>query len=554
MLVTNGSTKGCSQKPEDSNKKDSRARLPVPLKYILKLVDKLIPRHIPVAIKLAISIGIMLTLVMTLLGAVIVHNQTNLIRTQITNRTNTLVQTHANSLGDLITQAQMSENPDNTHVSRGKPDPMGKQNLLLTLKVITTQLTNDKEIVGAAIYSSQRKELSKTGINPFDKNAPYAGKEASFLKNESRRILEWGEEYIKQNKLNPMTFISPIYLQNTVVGYALITFKHDLLDQAIANAVQSIVIATLIMILLGIMLSYILGRRLTKPLYLLTEASEAIARGNYNHRLPEQRNDEIGYLMTSFNNMAQGLYQKERVEKAFSRHVAPSIAKEIIDNMEDLTPGGKHVRASVLFVDIVGFTSISETMTPEGIAQLLNEFYTNINKVSQEYNGVIDKFMGDCAMAVFGIPNDDQEHAYNSIACAVTIQKLLKKLNKSRKDKRMFPISFRIGVNTGEMLAGNMGSAERTQYTVVGDSVNLASRLCTVAPSDKIIISGETCHLTGMQDKIVAVQHERMRIRGVTNPVNTYLVEDLKEPYLQRSNEIIEKIIKGQKKQEAVNK
>lgn len=554
MLVTNGSSKGCKQKPEDSATTNPPAFSPAPYKNTTDSNDELVPKYIPVAIKLAISIGIMLTLIMSLLGAVIIHNQTKLIRTQLTDRTNTLVQTHANSLGDLITQAQMNDTSVNSDKTpKPKSGLLTKQNLLLTLQVITKQLTNDNEIVGAAIYSAQRKTLSKTGINPFDKASPYAGKEESFLKDDPR-ILEWGKEYITKHKINPMTFISPIYLQNTIVGYASITFKHDLLDQAIANTVKSIVIATLIMMLLGIMLSYILGRRLTKPLYLLKKASEAIAQGNYQHRLPEHRNDEIGYLMSSFNKMAEGLYQKEKVEKAFSRHVAPSIAKEIINNMEDLSPSGKHVNASVLFVDIVGFTSISESMSPEGIAQLLNEFYTNINRVCQEYNGIIDKFIGDCAMAVFGIPHEDKEHAFNSIACAVTIQKLLIKQNEIRKQNRMFPISFRIGVNTGDMLAGNMGSAERIQYTVVGDSVNLASRLCAVAPSDKIIISGETCHLAELKDKIVTTQHECIRIRGVTNPVNTYLVEDLQEPYLNYSNEIIRKILQGHNKQEAVNK
>ena len=340
-----------------------------------------------------------------------------------------------------------------------------------------------------------------------------------------------------------MSFISSIELQNTVVGHALVTFNHDLLNRSIQNAVQSIIIATLLMILLGIILSYVLGRRLTKPLYHLMDASEAIGRGNYSYRLPERRNDEIGFLMSAFNAMAQGLYQKAQVEEAFSRHVAPSIAKEIIENMDELSIGGKHVHASVLFVDIVGFTAISESMPPEGVAKLLNEFYTNINKISKAYNGVIDKFMGDCAMVVFGIPNEDEEHVFNSIACAVAIQKLMRKQNRLRKQTGLFPISYRIGVNTGEMLAGNMGSTERIQYTVVGDSVNLASRLCAVAPSDKIIITEETYNLAGIRRKIVAHKHERMRIRGITNPVNTYLVQDLQDPYLNQSNSIIRSII-----------
>ncbi len=548
MLVTNGESKSYSD-DKNAEIKDPRENLPVLIKYLLKFSDKLMPKHIPVAIKLAVSIGVMLTLIMSLLGAVIIHNQTKLIRNQITLQGSTLVQTLANSLGELITQAQMDDNknPENANNSKFKPLDNEK---LLTLNVITTRMTTSPEILGAVVYGAKGEVLASEGVTPFSKNAPFANQEKSYL-DGNLKIFEWKWSHFARGDLSAMSFINPIELQNTVVGHALVTFNHDLLNRSIQNSVHSIIIATLLMILLGIILSYILGRRLTKPLYHLIDASHAIGRGNYNYRLPERRNDEIGYLMSSFNSMAQGLLQKAQVEKAFSRHVSPTIAKEIINNMDKLNIGGKHVHASVLFVDIVGFTAISESLAPEGVAKLLNEFYTNVNKISQAYDGVIDKFMGDCAMVVFGIPHEDENHVFNSIACAITIQKLMKIQNRHRESIKLFPIKFRIGVNTGEMLAGNMGSSERIQYTVVGDSVNLASRLCAVAPSDKIIIAEETYNLAGLRRKVIASSYERMRIRGVSNPVNTYVVQDLQEPYLQLSNKVIQTIMEEQEKEKA---
>jgi len=523
MLLTDNESK--SFKKSKEHKQEDIKSLPKSVQLLLRLFGKILPTHIPVAIKLAISIGIMLTVVMTLLMALILHNQTKLFSDQITQRGSSQVLLVSKLVSELMTRAQSTET-----TSDNKIGSIENQNLLLTLKVMTTQMTTNPGILGAVIYSSDGKILSSEGIDPFSSNAPHANMQKRFLDNDLR-ILEWHWKKSPRGEISAISFISPIKLQNIIVGHAMVTFNHDILDSAISNMVQFIIIATLFMILLGIVLSYILGRRLTRPLFHLIEASREIGLGNYSYRVPERRNDEIGYLMSSFNQMAQGLFQKEQVEEAFSRHVSPTIAKEIIANMDEHTVATKNVHASVLFVDIVGYTSMSEAMPPEAVAQMLNEFYTSICKISKPYKGTIDKFMGDCAMVVFGIPEEDENHVFNSVACALCFQMLMKQQNRIRQKQGKQAIHFRIGVNTGDMIAGNMGSSDRIQYTVVGDSVNLASRLCAVAPSDNIIITDDTYNLAGLRNKINALNHERMRIRGISNPVNTYLVQDLQEPF-----------------------
>ncbi len=510
--------------------------LPSTARFILRLFNRITPKYIPVAIKLALSIGILLTLVMTLLGGVIIHKQTQLMRNQIKLQGSTLVQTLAKSLGDPMILALPSDK------ALSKNDPLDKRALLLTLKTMVTQITTSPGILGASVYSDDGKVLSSRGINPFVKDAPYEKQRKLYLTDRLKN-LEWKWADSPQGYVSAITFISPIKLQDTTFGHAVVTFNHELLDNSIADVIQSIIIATLLMILLGIIISYILGRRLTRPLYDLMEASREIGHGNYSYRLPEQRRDEIGYLMKSYNTMAQGLYQKAQVEDAFSRHVSPSIAKEIIANMDRNLLSTKHVHASVLFVDIVGFTAISESMSPERVAHLLNEFYTGISKVSKLYQGTIDKYMGDCAMVVFGIPEQDEDHVFHSIACGVAFRKLMLRYNELREQKGLTPIHFRIGVNTGDMLAGNMGPAERIQYTVVGDSVNLASRLCAVAPADSVIITDNTYNLSGLRLKLKASKHECIEIRGITEPVNTYLVQDLHERYSGKLDQEIDRIV-----------
>lgn len=523
MLLTDNETKSFA-KNEEHLEEDLKS-LPKSVQLLLRVFNKVLPSHIPVAIKLAISIGIMLSLVMTLFAAVIIPHMTKVISKQITQSGNAQVSLLAKIVSEPMTRAQVTEQMPDT-----KSDTLDNQSLLLTLKTMTTQTTTNPGVLGAVIYSAKGEVLSSEGINPFNNNAPYANTQKRFL-DKNLRILEWKWAKSPRGDLSAISFIRPIRLQNTYVGHAMVTFNHDILEITISNMVQFIIIATLFMILLGIVFSYVLGRRLTRPLYSLIDASREIGLGNYSYRVAERRNDEIGYLMSSFNQMAQGLYQKEQVEEAFSRHVSPTIAKEIISNMDEHNVGTRSVHASVLFVDIVGYTAMSESLPAEAVAALLNEFYTSICKVAKPYNGTIDKFMGDCAMVVFGIPEEDENHVFNSIACALCFQKLMTQQNYIRKTKGQLPIHFRIGVNTGDMIAGNMGSSDRIQYTVVGDAVNLASRLCAVAPSDNIIITDDTYNLAGMRNKINALNHERMRIRGISNPVNTYLVRDLQEPY-----------------------
>lgn len=472
-----------------------------PTGWIRSLAKQWLPSSLPVSTKLAISIGIMITIGMSLLGAVIIHNQTKLINQQIYTYGSTLV----------------------NQMAQASKDSMLANDTLL-LDVLTYNLATAEDILGTAIYSAEHKIISSTGRNPFEPYAPYTGQEKNQLYG-SLRILDWEWKHSPSGALDAVSFITPINFKDVTLGYAMISYNRKSMTQAISESVRSIVAATIILILLGIVMSYLLGRRLTRPLDRLMDASRAMELGQYDYQIQGTRNDEIGHLMNSFNLMARGMLQKSQVEDAFSRHVPPSVASEIINNLEPIKLGGKHVVASVMFVDIVGFTAKSEAMTPHGVAELLNEFYTIITQTAHLYKGTIDKYMGDCAMLIFGIPEDDNDHVFHSIAYAVFLQRLMERRNAQRISRGESPVHLRVGVNTGEMLAGNMGSRERLQYTVVGDAVNLASRLSSQANADQIIISEETYKLPGIEAQIMATKHQSVRIRGKSEMITTYIVD-----------------------------
>jgi adenylate cyclase len=166
-----------------------------------------------------------------------------------------------------------------------------------------------------------------------------------------------------------------------------------------------------------------------------------------------------------------------------------------------------------------------------------------ISNASTLYKGTIDKFIGDCAMIVFGVPERDPQQHFHAIACAMLIQKTTQKLNEIRRASGRQEVHFRIGINTGSMLAGNMGSHDRMQYTVVGDSVNLASRLSNIAGPDEVIIQEQLYNQLDVHTRVIAHKHGEIPIRGKSLGVKTYIVEDVAMDYQKKMDRQIDQLI-----------
>jgi adenylate cyclase len=252
-----------------------------------------------------------------------------------------------------------------------------------------------------------------------------------------------------------------------------------------------------------------------------------MGNGELRFRFKERRDDELGQLMSAFNDMAEGMLEKSQVMDALSRYVSPGVAKEILANLNDIELSGKRIDGSVIFADIVGFTQIAEEIRPEEVVSILNRYFTLITRACELNNGMVDKYLGDGIMLVFGAPQPDENHRFNAISCALLMQRLVDHENMQREKQGLFPVKFRIGINSGTMLAGNMGSRERMEYTVVGDTVNLASRLCSISNSGQIVISRDMYLHPKVEERVIAGEYQSIRLRGIREPVSTYLVESL---------------------------
>lgn len=215
---------------------------------------------------------------------------------------------------------------------------------------------------------------------------------------------------------------------------------------------------------------------------------------------------------------------KEKVKTAMGKYMSEDVMKRVVQNIDNLGLGGKKATVTVLFADIRGFTSMSEQMTAQEVSEILNEYFTEMEPIITEHNGIINKFIGDAVMAIFGEPIQDKNHAQNAVKCACKMLDRVKELQKKWALEGKPKIDIGVGINTGEVFVGNIGSINRMEYTVIGDTVNLASRLESYNKTykTKLLISSTTYE----EVKAIAdtIKISDVQIRGKANKMDIYEV------------------------------
>ena len=220
----------------------------------------------------------------------------------------------------------------------------------------------------------------------------------------------------------------------------------------------------------------LIGRSVAEPVDELRAAAQAVTRGQFDVQVPLRRADEFGALIGEFNQMMTELLEKERLRQTFGAHVGRKAAEEILTRDPGL--GGTEQEVTVMFVDIRSFTARSAHLSPTEAVGLLNEFLREmVEAVEGEHSGMINKFLGDGFMALFGIGSNIGNHADEALAAAGSIQRTMAELNKARTARGEDSIQIGIGINTGPAIVGSIGSPERMEFTVIGNTVNVASRI-----------------------------------------------------------------------------
>ncbi|MCL4460421.1 MAG: HAMP domain-containing protein [Nitrospirae bacterium] len=240
-----------------------------------------------------------------------------------------------------------------------------------------------------------------------------------------------------------------------------------------------------------------LSRFLTRPIKTLHQATQSLMGGDYSLQLTPSSHDELGDLTEGFNQMVKELHHKELLQNALIRYVSHDMAERILLNPELIHLGGIRQEVVVLFADIRNFTRLSNILTPEQTVAILNEYYGFLIRVVLDYQGSVNNIMGDGFMAVFGIPEFLPDHPRIALECATALREAIKTCSKSRMERNLPIAEFGMGIHIGDGIVGNIGSGMRMEYTVVGQTVNVASRLETLAQPSEILVSMDLCDRAG---------------------------------------------------------
>ena len=248
---------------------------------------------------------------------------------------------------------------------------------------------------------------------------------------------------------------------------------------------KTIILIGLTSLVIGLLVVWLLTNRIVFPVRLLVRGTQEVAAGNYDYKVDNDSKDEIGELGRAFNTMAEGLRDKDRIKNLFGRYVPEAVVEGLISDRGALAPLERE--ATVLFADLAGFTQMTELSGPAGIIDILNAYFDDATKLISEQCGVVTQFQGDAVMAIFNVPLEDPEHVRHAMRAALAIQECV-----AQKKYRGKALKVRIGINTGMLIAGNVGGGGRQSYTVHGDTVNLAARLEAMNKQlgTEILISG----------------------------------------------------------------
>ena len=274
-------------------------------------------------------------------------------------------------------------------------------------------------------------------------------------------------------------------------------------------------LSTLLATLVGI----VIARRVTLPVARLASAARAISAGHYQTIGDIGQKDEFGALAIAFDNMVRGLLERDQVRSLLGKVVSPQIAEELLSRKIEL--GGEEREVSLLFSDIRGFTGLSEGCTPSVILAMLNNYLSCMSEVVDQHQGVVDKYIGDAVMALFGAPVTLQNHAECAVNAALAMVAALPQLNRNFAPNGWAELEIGIGIHTGNVVAGNVGSESRLNYTVLGDNVNLASRLEGLCKKYQVQIVVSAATKQGCPH-IAFREIDKVRVKGRREAVSIY--------------------------------
>lgn len=330
--------------------------------------------------------------------------------------------------------------------------------------------------------------------------------------------------------------MAPLVLDGRHAGAVRIGYSKERQDRRIAalragqerllrSAVVLVIIMAAGLVLFSALLLVLAARTVAVPLVRLSELATRVEGGALDVACEVEGRDEVASLGRSLNLMVRGLREREHIKRTLGRVVGPSVTAAVLARTE---LGGEEREVTVLFSDVRGFTSIAEKMAPPEIVGLLNRYFDRMVDAVFKHGGMVDKFMGDGLMAVFGAPDELPDHPLMAVRAALAMREALDELNATFQAEGLASVQIGIGLNTGPAVVGLIGSSQRSEYTVIGDTVNLASRLegATKQYDADIIVSAATW--VRVADHVAGEPLGQVQVKGKEKSIEIHAVRGLR--------------------------
>lgn len=347
---------------------------------------------------------------------------------------------------------------------------------------------------------------------------------------------------LKQGQMNytePKTsesFVSAY--SKTAFGSAIISSVSNatILEEARSMKREAYYIAGRILSV-AMFLIFIFSITLTTPIENLAEITNKVAKGDFSVKANVSTRDEVGQLGEAFNQMLDGLIERDKVKTMFNKFHGSSVTEDLLKG--DLQLGGSKKTVTVFFSDVRDFTKFSEGHTPEEVVNMLNEYFQIMVSIINKNGGIVDKFIGDAIMAVWGAPNSTERDPQNAVKACLEMRSALEELNRIREARGHVPLKIGIGLHRGEAISGTVGSSERMEYTVIGDTVNQASRIesSTKSFGTDFLMSDSLADF--VKDDFIVQEAGKVEVKGKSEPLTLYKLlgyyDEQKNPVLVKT-------------------
>lgn len=341
-------------------------------------------------------------------------------------------------------------------------------------------------------------------------------------KSLDSKMSQGAGSYVNQN--DKRTYFAAF--AHTTVGPVVISeIAAETILEPAAMIQREVFYMTFMILSISLFVVFLFSLTLTRPIILLSNIARAIGRGRFD--IPVARivnsSDEVGNLAVSVESMLGGLRERDKAKSILNKFHGSSVSEELLSSAT-IERQGVRKNVAILFCDIRGFTSMSEKMEPEEVVHLLNEYLNTMVKLIMQHNGVIDKFIGDAIMAIWGAPQATGTEPFDAVTAALHMRRGLVQLNNDRIARNENPVRFGIGLHYGPCVSGIIGSEERLEYSVIGDTVNVCSRIESMTKSLGVDILVTDALRESISDKFMFEMLEAVTVKGKEKPIQVYKV------------------------------